>query len=87
MLLMVPEDLTPYPSLGEQLCDFIEKNMVFGPGDLRGKPGEDRANIPRQLEVAQGPLGDDNQPASHPPGIERLTPSLVLRDGKRGWVG
>jgi len=40
MLLMVPEDLTPYPSLGEQLCDFIEKNMVFGPGDLRGKPLE-----------------------------------------------
>jgi phage terminase large subunit-like protein len=34
----VPNDDVPYPTLGGQVCDFIESNMVFGPGDLRGLP-------------------------------------------------
>jgi phage terminase large subunit-like protein len=38
MILMVPKDVVPYPTLGPQVCDFIEQNMVFGPGDLRGQP-------------------------------------------------
>jgi phage terminase large subunit-like protein len=38
MILMVPNDIVPYPTLGPQVCDFIEQNMVFGPGDLRGQP-------------------------------------------------
>lgn len=38
MILMVPRDAVPYPTLGEQVADFIEQNMVFGPGDLRGQP-------------------------------------------------
>lgn len=35
---MVPKDEEHYPTLGPQVCDFIERNMVFGPGDLRGQP-------------------------------------------------
>lgn len=55
MILMVPRDLVPYPTLGEQVCQFIEQNMVFGPGDLRGQPvvldDEWRALIYRMYEV------------------------------------
>ena len=38
MILTVPQDAALYPTLGPQVCDFIEQNMVFGPGDLRGQP-------------------------------------------------
>lgn len=55
MILMVPVDDEPYPTLGGQVCDFIEQNMVFGPGDLRGKPAvlddEKRALVYRLYEV------------------------------------
>lgn len=53
---IVPKmDRTPYPSLGAQVCDFIESYLVFGPGDLRGQPAqidaEKRALIYRMYEV------------------------------------
>lgn len=55
-LLCVPimeED--PWPTLGPQVCDFIEQNLVFGPGDLRGQPAridaEKRALLYRMYEV------------------------------------
>jgi phage terminase large subunit-like protein len=52
---MVPKDLVNYPTLGPQVCAFIEQNMVFGPGDLRGTPvvldDEWRALIYRMYEV------------------------------------
>lgn len=55
MILVVPRDVTFYPTLGGQVCDFIEQNMVFGPGDLRGQPvvldDERRALIYRMYEV------------------------------------
>ena len=38
MILTVPQDRVLYPTLGPQVCDFIEQNLVFGPGDLRGQP-------------------------------------------------
>lgn len=38
MILSVPVDQELYPTLGPQVCDFIERNMVFGPGDLCGQP-------------------------------------------------
>lgn len=53
---MVP-DLTEeaWPSLGGQVCQFIEEFLVFGPGDLRGEPArldpEKRALIWRMYEV------------------------------------
>ena len=55
-VLMVPSrDEEPWPSLGGQVCDFIEKNLVFGPGDLRGEPArlddEKRALVWRMYEV------------------------------------
>ncbi len=55
MILVVPVDAVLYPTLGGQVCDFIEQNMVFGPGDLRGQPvvldDERRALIYRIYEV------------------------------------
>lgn len=38
MIITVPQDETFFPTLGPQVCDFIEQNLVFGPGDLRGQP-------------------------------------------------
>jgi hypothetical protein len=44
-----------FPSLGGQVCDFIESYLTFGPGDLRGEPAvvddEKRALIYRMYEV------------------------------------
>src|SRR5262245_60705727 len=55
MILTVPHDRTLYPTLGPQVCEFIESTMVFGPGDLRGQPvvldEEWRALIYRMYEV------------------------------------
>lgn len=54
--LMVPalED-EPWPTLGPQVCAFIEQNLIFGPGDLRGKEArlddEKRAFVYRMYEV------------------------------------
>lgn len=60
-VLMVPEDTQPWPSLGGLVCEWIEENLVFGPGDLRGEPAvldaEKRALIWRMYEV---------YPQSHP---------------------
>lgn len=55
-ILMVPElDAVPYPTLGGLVCDFIEENLVFGPGDLRGEPAridaEKRALLYRMYEL------------------------------------
>jgi hypothetical protein len=50
-----PLDEKPWPTLGPQVCAFIEDNLVFGPGDLRGEPAvldaEKRALIYRMYEV------------------------------------
>jgi phage terminase large subunit-like protein len=55
---MVPaleDGKTRFPTLGPQVCDFIEEYLVFGPGDLRGQPAglddEKRALIYRMYEV------------------------------------
>lgn len=57
-VLMVPKlegDEKRWPTLGPQVCDFIESFLVFGPGDLRGEPAviddEKRALIYRMYEV------------------------------------
>lgn len=54
-VLMVPRDTNAYPTLGSQVCDFIESYLVHGPGDLRGMPivldPEKRALIYRMYEV------------------------------------
>jgi len=54
-VLMIPQDDKKYPTLGPQVCDFIESYLVHGPGDLRGLPveldQEKRALIYRMYEV------------------------------------
>lgn len=61
MILTVPQDETLYPTLGGQVCDFIEQNLVYGPGDLKGLPvvldNEKRALVYRMYEVF--PQGHD----------------------------
>lgn len=55
MILSVPSDVTLYPTLGPQVCDWMENELCFGPGDLRGQPAviddEKRALIYRMYEV------------------------------------
>lgn len=55
MILTVPQDKTYYPTLGPQICEWVEENLVFGPGDLRGQPyvfdDEKRALVYRMYEV------------------------------------
>jgi len=55
VLIVPPLDARPYPTLGPQVCDFIESYLVFGPGDLRGQPAridpEKRALLYRMYEV------------------------------------
>lgn len=54
-ILMVPCDADPWPTLGPQVCAWIEENLCFGPGDLRGQPAvlddEKRALIWRMYEI------------------------------------
>lgn len=55
-VLVVPDDGDEiWPTLGPQICDWIEENLVFGPGDLRGNPAvideEKRALIYRAYEI------------------------------------
>ena len=56
MILTVPDDGSKlWPTLGDQVCRWIEENLVFGPGDLRGNPAildeEKRAFIYRMYEI------------------------------------
>jgi hypothetical protein len=55
MILSIPPVDLSYPTLGPQVCDWIEANLVFGPGDLRGQPAvideETRALIARMYEL------------------------------------
>lgn len=71
-------DNEPWPTLGAQVCDFIESYLVFGPGDLRGQPArldaEKRGLIYRLYEV---------YPAEHPQAGRRRFKrcALMLRKG------
>jgi hypothetical protein len=55
MILTVPQDESYFPTLGPAVCDFIEQNLTFGPGDLRGQPAvldeEKQALVYRMYEV------------------------------------
>jgi len=62
-VLMVPElDAKRWPTLGPLVCDWIERNLVFGPGDKRGEQAaiddEKRALIYRMYEVHPQNAGD-----------------------------
>lgn len=56
MLLVVPgRDEEPWPTIGAEVCDFIEERGIYGPGSLQGRPyeidPEFRAFIYRASEV------------------------------------
>lgn len=55
VLIVPPFDEDPWPSLGGQVCDFIEERAVFGPGSLKGEPAklddEKRAALWKAYEV------------------------------------
>jgi phage terminase large subunit-like protein len=54
-LLVPPMDAEPWPTLGPEVCDWIEAMLVHGPGDVRGRPvtltDEERLYIYRAYEV------------------------------------
>ena len=54
-LVVPPLEDEPWPTLGPQVCDFIETYLIHGPGDLRGKPAqldaEKRGLVYRAYEV------------------------------------
>lgn len=37
-LIVPPIDDEPWPTLGPEICDWIEANLVHGPGDVLGQP-------------------------------------------------
>ncbi|GAA2418201.1 terminase [Mycolicibacterium llatzerense] len=37
-LIVPPIEDEFYPTLGDQVCDFLEERACFGPGDLKGQP-------------------------------------------------
>lgn len=53
--LVIPDLDLSYPTLGEQICDWLERWLVHGPGDLRGQPyrldDEKRALVYRMYEL------------------------------------
>src|SRR5690348_1759673 len=54
-LIVPPLDDDPWPTLGIAVANWIEDNLVFGPGDLRGQPvrlsAERRGLLARMYEV------------------------------------
>jgi hypothetical protein len=55
VLVFPPADADPWPTLGPQVCEWIENWLVHGPGDLFGEPvrlnDEIRAWIYRMYEI------------------------------------
>lgn len=80
-VLIVPElDEHPWPTLGGQVCQFIEENLVFGPGDLRGEPArldaEKRALLYRAYEIF---------PQDHPQAGRRRFKRVAI-SVRKGWA-
>ncbi|HXH63852.1 MAG TPA: hypothetical protein VNG95_06680, partial [Gemmatimonadales bacterium] len=70
-VLYPPPDAEPWPTLGAEVCAFIEAELCHGPGDLLGKPvqlsDEQRAWIYRMYEV-------------HPPSLDRRKHRILVKD-------
>lgn len=90
MLLVVPPfDEEPFPTLGDQVCDFIEERAVFGPGSLKGQPA--RLNEDQRLILFRA---YEVYPKGHPrEGRRRFhRVGISVRKGSAktefmGWVG
>ena len=52
---MTPPNDRTFPTLGPSVCQWMEENLIFGPGDLRGNPlvldPEQKALIARMYEI------------------------------------
>lgn len=66
-----PMDDEPWPTLGPDVCAWIEEHLCYGPGDLFGQPAvvddEFRGIVYRMYEV-------------HPPAIERRKRQVIVKD-------
>lgn len=55
VLVVPPLDPSPWPTLGPEVCDWIESAGVYGPGELKGEPykvsDDFRAQLYRAYEV------------------------------------
>jgi len=55
ILMVPPHDDEPWPTMGAEVCEFIESSLCHGPGDLLGEPvtlnDEQRGWIYRMYEV------------------------------------
>jgi hypothetical protein len=55
LLCVPPLDEKPWPTLGPEICDFLEERSIFGPGSLKGQDyvidDEFRAELYRAYEV------------------------------------
>ena len=38
VLVVPPVEESPWPTLGPQVCAFIEATWTYGPGSLQGRP-------------------------------------------------
>lgn len=69
VLMVPPPDEVPWPTLGAEVCEFIESALCYGPGDLLGEPvllnDEQRGWIYRMYEV-------------HPEKIERRKNGVIV---------
>lgn len=71
ILMVPPPDAEPWPTLGGEVCAFIEGSLCHGPGDLLGEPvvlnDELRAWIYRMYEV-------------HPESTQRRTKHVIVNE-------
>lgn len=83
-----------WPTLGPQVCDWIEDNLVFGPGDLRGEPArldeDKRALLNRAYQVhPQGAVNADGEPIGGRRRFKKVTLELPKGSAKTellAWV-
>lgn len=85
VLQVPPLDLS-YPTLGAQICDFIEERFVFGPGSLSGQPArlddEKRALVYRLYEIKPQYLDEDRRELNPLGGMRRFQRGAVeMRKG------
>jgi hypothetical protein len=82
-ILQVPPlewDEEPWPSLGGEVCDFIEDLLVHGPGDVLGKPAELTDEVRRFIWRAY-----EIFPKGHPREGRRRFKRVVL-SRRKGWA-
>lgn len=79
-LLLPPMDAEPWPTLGPEVCDWIEAHLVHGPGDALGVPvilnDETRLLLYRAYEV---------YPHGHPQAGRRRFKRVVV-SRRKGWA-